>query len=119
MNSGLVTQLLVLAAQNGDSVQIPGDSSHWHFYVAIGTLSTAVSVLFGVIMKLQASHSAEIAKIHEDHRKAIEERSRRFSEEFKEKDQKLYDVSVKMTSVVEQFTAAIGGLTEQIKERRQ
>lgn len=108
---------LLLASQVAEAApHVPTDV--WPYYAAIGSLSGAVVTLFGVIMKLTSNHSAEIARVHEENRKSVEERSRRYADEFKEKDQRLYDVSVKMAGIVERVESAISNLVEQLRGQR-
>jgi len=113
-----VTALLI-AAQDGVGPPVPQglDASLWPYWVACGTLSTAVAALFGVLMKATKDHALQIEKITEENRKATEERSKRIAEEFARKDSQLLELTTKIVTAMERMTSELAIMNE--RERRQ
>lgn len=94
----------------------PTDPVLWPYFVAIGTLASAVAALFGWLMKVQADAAKEKAQIHEDNRKLVEARSVRVASEFDKERQERNDLGQRWAENQGRVAQALEQLADAVRD---
>jgi hypothetical protein len=114
--------LFSLAAQDeaASSMPLPPvDAPLWPYIVAIGSLSTVVVTLFGLLMKsngkhtvLQESHALVVAALNKEHVTAMEEKAKRGNEEVEKKDKVIVEALTKFATLMERVAQELAQLND-------
>lgn len=119
--------LHALAAQhpNGATAATPVDLAAqienplWPYWVAITTMATVITALFGLLMKSNRDrtvdardHAEETKQANKAFLEATEERSKRVSEEFSKKDKALLDTSVEFAKLMERVANELARMND-------
>ena len=117
------TLLQLLASQPGTDV-VSTDHPDWPYITAIVALAGVTATLFGLLMKSTRdrqtdakSHAEEIKGLNKGFNEAMEERSKRVSEEFAKKDKAILETSVEFARLMERVANELKAMNDANNQR--
>jgi len=109
--------LLLAAGQAEAAAKVVAAAFEKNVYIGVITLETiALVALFTLLIRSFSAAKKELANAHIDHAAAMKQRSVDVSLEFKEKDEKLMGVVVKMMEVAKDVTNSVDNSTKMVED---
>jgi hypothetical protein len=117
----IVAELAAQVSSASSEMSSSQDHPSWPYWVAIGALSTALTTVFGLLMKstkehnlASRNHAEEIKVLNKGYNEANDERAKRISEEFAKKDKALLETSVEFAKIMERTAADLSRIGDDL-----